>query len=103
MDQEFDKLEGVIENIDGSIGNVEINTTAAREHVGEIERDIRTGKERCRAIVSVMPYLVLPKMMVIHLVYYVYIFLNCEVNPLGISESLSPREIILNHRLDWAK
>ncbi len=42
MDQEFDKLEGVIENIDGSIGNVEINTTAACEHVGEIERDIRT-------------------------------------------------------------
>ena len=47
MDQEFKKLEGVIESIDGSIGNVEINNTAAREHVGKIERDIRTGKEWC--------------------------------------------------------
>ena len=38
MDQEFDKLEGKLDL-------VEINTTAAREHVGEIERSIRTIKE----------------------------------------------------------
>ena len=56
MDQEFDRLEGVIKSVDGSIGNVEINTNSAREHVGEIERDIGTGKERCRAIVSILPY-----------------------------------------------
>ena len=34
---------------------------------------------------------------------YVYIFLNCEINPLGISKSLSPREIILRRRLDWTR
>ncbi len=45
-EEKKDKLEGVIESIKGSIGNVEINTTAAREHVDEIERDIRTGKEQ---------------------------------------------------------
>ncbi len=101
MDQEFDNLEGVIESIDGSIGNVEINTTAARKHVGKIERDIHTGKDQCRAIVSVLPYSILSKMVVINLVYYEYIFLNCEINPLGISESQSPREIILRPRLDW--
>ena len=60
-------------------------------------------KERCRAIVSVLPYSVLPKMVIIHLVCYVYIFLNCEINPVGISESLYPREIILRHRLDWTR
>ncbi len=54
-------------------------------------------------IVSVLPYLVLPKMVVIHLVYYVYIFLNCKINPLGISKTLSPREIILRRRLDWTR
>ncbi len=42
-------------------------------------------------------------MLVIHLVYYVYIFLNCEINPLGISDTQSPREIVLRCRLDWAK
>ena len=31
---------------------VDVNTTAAREHVGEIERGIRYLKERCRCSVS---------------------------------------------------
>ena len=36
MDQEFNKLEEVIESIDGSIGNVEIHTTAAHKYMGKI-------------------------------------------------------------------
>ncbi len=71
MDQEFNKLECLIESIDSSIGNVAINTTDARKHMGEIEHDICTSKEWCHAIVSVLPYLVLPKMVVVYLVYYV--------------------------------
>ena len=35
MDQEFDKVVNEVEL-------VEVNTTAAQEHVGEIERCIRT-------------------------------------------------------------
>ena len=95
MDQEFDKLEGTIENIDGNIGNVEINTTASREHVAKIKRSIRTDKERARAISSLLSFLVLPKQVVIHLVYYVIIFLNCKIYQNGISDKLSPREIVL--------
>ncbi len=74
MDQEFDKLEGVIESIDGSIGNIDINTIAACEHVGQIEQIICTTKECACTIISVLLYLVLPKMMVVYLVYYVNIF-----------------------------
>ena len=62
MDQEFAKLES-------SFDLVEINTTAAREHVGEIEQSIRTIKKRARAISTVLPFSVLPKQIVIHLVY----------------------------------
>ena len=40
MDQEFDKVED-------EVGSVEINTTAAREHVGKIERMIIVIKEIC--------------------------------------------------------
>ena len=94
MDQEFDKL-------DGALGLVEINTTAAREHVGEIERDIRTLKERARTITSVLPYDVLPKQMVVHLIYHVVVCLNCMVNKLGISDVLSPREILQKRKLDF--
>ena len=44
MDQEFDKVEDACEM-------VEINTTAAREHVCKIEHYIRLIKERSRAII----------------------------------------------------
>jgi len=42
MDQEFDKVRD-------EVGLVEVNTTAAREHVAEIERFVRVVKERARA------------------------------------------------------
>ena len=66
MDQEFDKI------VD-DVPKLEINTTAARENVGEIERAIRTMKERSHAVVSYQPYAILPKPIVISLVY----FLSC--------------------------
>jgi hypothetical protein len=54
MDQEFDKVEDACKM-------VEINTTAVRKHVGEIKRFIRTIKERSRALVSNLPYNILPR------------------------------------------
>ena len=63
MDQEFDKI------VD-EVPKLEINTIAAREHVGEIERAIRTMKERSCAVVSYQPYAILPKPIVINLVYF---------------------------------
>ncbi len=63
MDQEFDKVEDACEM-------VEINTTAAREHVGKIKRFIRTIKERSRALVSDLPYTTLPCQVIIHLAYF---------------------------------
>jgi hypothetical protein len=53
VDQEFDKIED-------EINMVEINTTAACEHIGKIERFIQTIKECSRALVSDLPYCVLP-------------------------------------------
>ena len=54
MDGEFAKLESSYEL-------VEINTTAAREHAGEIERSVRTIKECGRSISTVLTYTTLPK------------------------------------------
>ena len=61
MDQEFANLESYFDL-------VEINTTVAHKHDGEIEQSIRTIKERARAISTVLPFSVLPKQIVIHLV-----------------------------------
>ena len=38
------------------IPKVDISTSAASEHVAEVERYIRVVKERCWACMSVMPF-----------------------------------------------
>ena len=84
MDQEFDKIVDEVTNLD-------INTTAAREHVREIERVIRTVKERSCAVVSYKPYVVLPKPMVIHILYFSVLMLNKKTQHIGyLSGTLTP-------------
>jgi hypothetical protein len=58
MDMEFEKLVDLLPN-------VAINTTAAREHVGEIEQKIRVIKERARGTMNTLPYSQLPKLIII--------------------------------------
>ena len=54
MDKEFDKITDFV-------GLLEVNTTAAREHVGEIERTIRFVKERTRCISNGLMFEYIPK------------------------------------------
>ena len=96
MDQEFEK------NVD-DIPKLEINTTAACEHVGDFERTIRTVKEHSRAAVSYQPYAVLPKAMVIHLVYFSVLWLNDKPITWVISQVHSPHEIGTKRKLYWEK
>jgi hypothetical protein len=49
MDREFEKIKGLLPT-------VECNTTAAKDHVSEAERTIRTIKERTRGIVMTLPF-----------------------------------------------
>ncbi len=72
VDQKFEKLEGLIENIDGNIDNLVINTMTTHKHV-------------------------------VHTVYCVVVFLNCEVCKQGMFSSLLPREAVLRCILDWDK
>jgi len=88
MDQEFDKVKD-------KMPSLEVNTTAAREHVGEIERGIRLVKERCRGVRAIMPFQQIPKSFVIHLVYFCVMWLNSFPAKQGISKKLSPREIVI--------
>ena len=75
MDQEFDKVKD-------TCNTVEINTTAAHEHVG----DIRTIKEQGRAIVSDLPYTILPRQVTIHLIYFAVLWFNSIPAAAGISD-----------------
>ncbi len=56
MDMEFEKLRTMMPH-------VALNTTAAREHIGEVEREIRVIKERARSTFNTLPYKKLPKLM----------------------------------------
>jgi len=64
MDMEFDKVADLM-------ALVKCNTTAAVEHVAEIEWAHRTIKERARRVVAELPFACLPHVMTIHLVYFV--------------------------------
>ena len=62
MDKDFDAVKD-------HIPFLQINTTAAREHVGEIEREIRTVKERVRCTTGEFPFQHIPTMVLIYVVY----------------------------------
>jgi hypothetical protein len=96
MDQEFDKVEEACDM-------VEINTTVACKHVREIERFIHTIKERSRALVSDLPYNILPCQITIHLVYFAVLWLNSLPAAARVSKKYSPRKIVLGCELDFDK
>jgi hypothetical protein len=96
MDQEFDKVKDTCKM-------VELNTTVAHKHVGEIKCYIQTIKERSRALVLDLPYTKLPCQVVIHLVYFAFLWLNSLPVATGVSDKYSPREIILGRELDFKK
>ena len=93
MDMEFQPLQELMPYI-------VVNTTAANEHVAEIERRIRVVKERARAIINTLPYPKLPKRLVVDLIYFVTMWLNSFPVKGGISQKWSPRELLKRHRLD---
>ena len=82
---------------------VEINTTAAQEHVGKTGSYIRLTKERSHALVLDFPYTKLPCQVVTHLVYFAVLWLNSLPAADGVSNKYSPREIVLGQELDFNK
>jgi hypothetical protein len=53
IDYEFEKVRD-------HVPSVNINTTAASEHVGEIEQKKRVVKEQARGIIFTLPYKTVP-------------------------------------------
>ena len=97
MDMEFDKLVDMM-------AEVMINTTAAREHVGDIERYIRTIKERARSVVSMLPYKkFLHHQVIIHLLKFVAMWMNALPADNGVSDTISPREIVTRLKMNFDK
>ena len=83
MDMEFDKIKDVLPMI-------VVNTTAAREHVPEIERQIRTIKERVRSVTSDFPFNPVPVLVLVQTVYTIFLWLNTIRSLSGMDRGLPP-------------
>ena len=99
MDMEFEKIR---DNFD----KVEVNPTAAREHVAEIERGIRHVKERGQCVISDLRaagFQFLHRMIIVHCIYFVIMMVNAVPAENGISEKFSPREIVTGCKIAMKK
>ena len=96
MDMEFDKIKTILPQLN-------INTTAAREHVTEVERCIREIKETCRGILANKPFKIIVNVLVIHLLQFVTMWLNAFPWKSGVSTCLSPRALVNRHKLNAKK
>ena len=93
MDRELEKVKELLPTI-------VFNTTAAKEHIAEAERKIRVVKEQNRGVVNTLPFTCIPRQMKIEFIYLVTLWLNVFPVKSGVSETFSPREILLRWRMD---
>ena len=82
---------------------VTLNTTSRDEHVGDIERYIRTVKEHMQDISNTIPFKRMTRNMVMELAKAVVYWLNSVLSSTGVSPTMSPRTIITGQLLDYHK
>jgi hypothetical protein len=98
MDNEFEVLRG-----DLLLHEIALNTCAPGKHVPEIERRIRTVKERVRGLVHTIPFQKIPTIMIVHIAVFSVMWLNFFPPKGGISPTLSPQTILTQIRIDHDK
>jgi hypothetical protein len=96
-------MDGEFEKIKDFVPRLECNTTAAKEHVSEAERGIRTIKERARGLITTLPFEHIPRRMKIEFIYFCVLWLNAFPVKSGISSSHSPRELMVHWKLDYKR
>ena len=89
MDGQFEPLRGNLAEL-----GIILNTTSNDEHVPEIERQIRTVKERTCAIYCTLPFQKMPRRLIIEMVYAANYWLNMFPRKGGVSKTLSPRTLL---------
>ena len=78
---------------------VDVNIVPTDSHVGEVERSIRTIKERLRSCVHGLPFKRLPKLLIRHMVANAVRCLNQFPWKNGNSDDLSPAALVTGHTL----
>ena len=78
-----------------------LNPSSREEHVGEIERYIRTIKDRMRCIYNTLPFDRIPKVLVIEMAKAAVFWLNAFPAANGLSADVSPKTIVTGQQLDF--
>jgi hypothetical protein len=98
MDGQFEPLRADLADM-----QITLNTVSNDEHVPEIERHIRTNKERARCVYNTLPFQRMPARMIIEMVYASTFWLNSFPPIDGVSKTLSPRAIVAGLQIDYVK
>jgi hypothetical protein len=98
LDNEF---EGVRDILNGY--EVNINICAPNEHIPEVERKIRTVKERARGILTTLPFKVIPTIIIVHAIIFSVMWINFFPPRYSISQYLSPQAIVTGLSADAEK
>ncbi len=98
-DSEFECTRGAIATVLKS----ELNICGEDEHIPDIERCIRTVKERTRCTYNVTPFDHFPPKMIAEMVFLSVFWLNAFPNKLGVSQTLSPKTIVTGLVIDYDK
>ena len=96
VDPEFKSLEE-------KVVSTTLNTTGARDHVPEVERQIQVIKERMQAHHANLPLPSFTRPMTIELVKHAVMFLNAFYTKSGLSKTYSPHIIMTGKALYWKK
>ena len=98
MDGQFESMRGELSEL-----GITLNTVSNNEHVPEIERYIRTVKERVRCTYNSLPFEKMPPRLIIEMVYSSVFWLNSFPPVDGVSTTLSPRSIVVGLNVDYNK
>ena len=98
MDGQFESLRGNLAEL-----QISLNTVSNNKHVPDIERHIRTTKERARCVYNTLPFKQMPARMVTEMIYLSTFWLNSFLPSNGISTTLSPCAIVVGTQLDYTK
>ena len=82
---------------------IALNVTSRDEHVGDIERYIRTVKERMRAVYNTLPFSKIPAQLVIEMAKASVFWLNGLPPKDYFWNNLSPRTIVTGQKLDYKR
>jgi hypothetical protein len=98
-DGEFD-THGIWESLAGE--GVALDSTGHDEHVGDIKRYVRTVKEQMHATYNTLPFTHMPPRLVIEMAKQAVFWLHLFPRVNGVSNHMSPREIMTGQWLDYA-